>query len=354
MQRDKITERPYLFRSYPHPSPSNESTSSLHCPQINGDDVPIWKVARATIAAPFYFRPLQMQEDRTNAVYIDGGFGANNPSEQVYASIQELSDDAPQSVRTLVSIGTGKPPHSGSRERAVVKLSNSNLRWIPRFIGSAIVQATNSETIHQSVRRQVESNGVQYFRLNVEEGIGSIKLDEFKGKNGCKTLRQINDATGIYLATNEKARNRISALAHLLVNIRWARAYLPNPGVSTSQNQTRQNLTQEVQDAINVATEDVLHSLDTTRCQDRWEIFVHGVVYCCKFKKKCDWTKEKTGNRQELHQHYIIKHGDELRSSEIEGALDGSRKYPIRESAARNKNEEGGAMPSRRTTYTSC
>ena len=290
-----------------------------------------------------------MKEHGTNAVYIDGGFGANNPSEQVYASMQELSDD-PRFVRTLISIGTGTSPHARSRDKAVVKLSNSNLRWISRFIGSAIVQATDSEKIHHRVRRQLVNSDVDYIRLNVEEGIGHIKLDEFKGEDGCETLGQIRDATARYLAT-ESVRKQLSALAHLLVSVRHARAYQSEPGVPASQSQMGPDLTQKVQDTISAATEDVVQTTGILRCQDQWEIFVHGVVYRCKFKK-CVWTRDKTGNRKELRQHYVDKHSEELRSTGLEVALDESRQYPIRDSAARNTKEEGnGVITSPRSTF---
>ncbi len=66
----------------------------------------IWKVARYTSAAPFYFKEFEN--------YIDGGILANNPSEAALTTIQDhyhrRGEKIPISL--LVSVGTGCNPGS--------------------------------------------------------------------------------------------------------------------------------------------------------------------------------------------------------------------------------------------------
>ena len=168
-----------------------------------------------------------MEQDDTNTEFIDGGFGVNCPSELVYRSIEELGDDDPQSVRALVSIGTGKPPQDSRRKEAIVKFSDSNLRWILRLINSALKQTTNAETIHLRVEDQLRKDKVPYFRLNVEEGLSNIKLDAFKGKNGEKTLGEIIDSTKKYLTSNEEVRDKFDKLAKALFGNSFRDRILP-------------------------------------------------------------------------------------------------------------------------------
>ena len=75
-----------------------------HCSYLFLLSVPVWKVARATTAAPVVFAPL-------DDTYIDGGVKANNPSEFAMTEIRKYyrrkKRDMPH-ISLLVSVGTGK------------------------------------------------------------------------------------------------------------------------------------------------------------------------------------------------------------------------------------------------------
>ena len=64
----------------------------------------MWKVARCTSAAPFYFTEF---DD-----YIDGGVLANNPSEEALTAIQDYYRQKGEKlpISLLVSIGSGVNP----------------------------------------------------------------------------------------------------------------------------------------------------------------------------------------------------------------------------------------------------
>jgi uncharacterized protein len=68
---------------------------------------PMWKVARATSAAPTYLKGLEHKE--SGRVFIDGGVWANNPA--MIALVDALSAyDLEFDQIEILSIGTGNPP----------------------------------------------------------------------------------------------------------------------------------------------------------------------------------------------------------------------------------------------------
>lgn len=68
--------------------------------------VPVWKVARATSAAPIFFEPLEGK-------YVDGGVKANNPCMEALKVIKEYDRSRGHPERHFlltVSVGTGVYP----------------------------------------------------------------------------------------------------------------------------------------------------------------------------------------------------------------------------------------------------
>ena len=66
------------------------------------DNHPIHQVGRATSAAPFYFKAVNLDKDDPDLELIDGGFGANNPSEEAYREVGQMCNDSPRAVKILV------------------------------------------------------------------------------------------------------------------------------------------------------------------------------------------------------------------------------------------------------------
>ena len=66
------------------------------------DNYPIHQVGRATSAAPFYFKAVNLDKDDPDLELIDGGFGANNPSEEAYREVGQMCNDNPKAVKVLV------------------------------------------------------------------------------------------------------------------------------------------------------------------------------------------------------------------------------------------------------------
>jgi len=103
---DSVTT--YLFRSYIHPVIHGQ-THALN-PDNVGCDMDIVGVARATSAAPGYFKVFAVGNEHK---FMDGGVKANNPSGFAWneavqmARVQENGITAGRAIACFLSIGTG-------------------------------------------------------------------------------------------------------------------------------------------------------------------------------------------------------------------------------------------------------
>ncbi len=237
----------------------------------------IWEIARAATAAPTFFAPMKLAEGTEVNLYIDGGFGAANPSLEGYKSVREASGREP---RVVVSVGSG-----ASRQREIQKtviFRYTDLVNFPRRLGA------NAEKVHNALMKfELERSLDYYARLNVEEGLGDIKLDEWRGKRGRDTLSLIHEKTNEYLHL-DSVRKSITETARALVETRRARASDPD--------------------------------------LDQWERFCHGVEYVCPLVM-CDDRGNIHRKRRELRRHLEDVHHTD--SSEIETVLDQGKRFPL-------------------------
>ena len=209
-----------------------------------------------------------------------GGFGANNPTEEVFRSVKQLSNNNPRTVKTLVSIGTGKNLEAGRNPSAGYRL------YIFHF-NTAAKLATQSEKTHETMI-DFTRNNTDYYRLNVEHGLGKMKLDSWKGEKGCKTLELIRTKTQDYLNSPDGQR-LIATSARQLVSIRRARS---SPMYS-----------------------------------DRWERFCHGVDYHCRATSDCPDSRDKRyEDRQALRRHVQEFHPSEC--DNLDELLDNCKQFP--------------------------
>ncbi|KAF7853605.1 uncharacterized protein EAF02_011910 [Botrytis sinoallii] len=101
VRENNSANAPYLFRTYEHvKSEFNYSEELNPGPPLH---IPICQVTRATTAAPTYFKPFQLLNDR----FVDGGFGYNNPTSRTFAEVEQVHGKG--AVALTLSIGTGRP-----------------------------------------------------------------------------------------------------------------------------------------------------------------------------------------------------------------------------------------------------
>jgi predicted acylesterase/phospholipase RssA len=151
--------KPTLFRSYR--APINKTF-----------DCTIWEAARATSAAPTFFKSIVIGEPGATQPYIDGGIGLNNPTLQVIDEAQSIFSD--RRVACIVSIGTGQAktieiPKPGPFQQ-VVPLD---------FVNAVISIATECEMTSEAMVQRFQNTQNFYFRFNVEQGLQEVKMAQW-------------------------------------------------------------------------------------------------------------------------------------------------------------------------------
>ncbi|KAI9698251.1 MAG: hypothetical protein M1820_007521 [Bogoriella megaspora] len=256
--RNKAYESSYIFRTYDHPYPSPLSERD----DIKGHKNPgpahtfaMWKVARATSAAPKYFSNIDIG-DRT---FRDGGMGANNPSSLALKEVRQMHSQTPA---LLLSVGTGRPPEEGGRTP-----NPGYIRDWGNVMGILQKLATQSEQTHLDVRDDCNNLSIVYYRQNVGPALKEIKLDEWKPSvGGSKTKERMLSLTKRHLIRPSEHVALVRCAEHL-VRIRRERAR-----------------------------------------GDRWESFAHDYVYVCPEPSCNGQNSHPFFARDDLRRHAIDQH----------------------------------------------
>ncbi|KAG8782384.1 hypothetical protein FRC12_020889 [Ceratobasidium sp. 428] len=160
LMADNLT-RPTRFRTYDVPNGSNSIP-----------DCCIWEAARATSAAPKFFKPALITEDHTEMRYIDGGLRCNNPTNEL---LNESANyfTAGREVACILSIGTGR--------RGKIQLPDVGM--VPKLQLWHIVKllqkiSLDCERTHQELEIRFHRKNT-YFRFNVDHGMENVGLAEW-------------------------------------------------------------------------------------------------------------------------------------------------------------------------------
>ncbi|EPE34619.1 FabD/lysophospholipase-like protein [Glarea lozoyensis ATCC 20868] len=174
----------YLFRSYVHPVISGQYYALN--PDNIGCEADIVDVARATSAAPGYFKVFEVGDHK----FMDGGVQADNPATFAWREVVQMARNndtnttAGKAIACFLSIGTGKSKY---------------------------------EIFGRKVQSRAHEAATPYFRFNVKEGLQDVKLDERTEKNrkvrndntekeekiSMSTLAYLQFVTEAYLASKE-------------------------------------------------------------------------------------------------------------------------------------------------------
>ncbi|CAE7067064.1 unnamed protein product [Rhizoctonia solani] len=151
--RSADATRPILMRSYAVPRDADP------------EKFKIWEAARATSAAPLYFRP--MKAGVYKATYLDGCVSSHcNPS---WLAMQEAKQLWPKrKIGLFMSLGTGSPNK--------VALQAPMRRFILGFIYLAANTVQVHEMAWREFKRKYEVS--PYVRLSVDHEISKIRLDD--------------------------------------------------------------------------------------------------------------------------------------------------------------------------------
>ncbi|CAE6414309.1 unnamed protein product [Rhizoctonia solani] len=163
----------------------------------------IWEAARATSAAPTFFKAIAVNNDQGIPMrFIDAGVGVNNPTGRVLAEAQNIFPE--QQLSCILSIGTGQPKTiSMSQTSAVRNMISPELE-----LAEAVKKiATDCEQMADDMSNRFAPYPGVYFRFSVDQGMQNIGLGAFE------KLSELAAHTSAYLRLheNDTRANRVAA-----------------------------------------------------------------------------------------------------------------------------------------------
>ncbi|CAE6425927.1 unnamed protein product [Rhizoctonia solani] len=200
LSRDNMEARiPVHFRTY-----ASEWNPMPNCK--------IWEAARATSAAPTFFKSITIKDhEGIPYTFVDGGLAVNNPTVRVLLEAKAVFPDRP--VSCILSIGTGQ-----AKTISVAKPSALTNAIVPDMqLTNAVKKiATDCEKVADEMAgRFIKFPGV-YFRFNVDQGMQNIGLGAFE------KLSELAAHTGAYMRLHENDTRANSAASALKSTRPWA------------------------------------------------------------------------------------------------------------------------------------
>lgn len=141
----------------------------------------ICQAALATSAATTFFDSVSIG-DRS---FADGGFGANNPVNEVEREASDIwcpdTGDLKPLVKTFISIGTGNPGIKAFKDDLLGFLSKTMVE---------IATETESTEAEFIARFRGLYDEKRYFRFNVEQGLQDVGMDEYNKKGTIEAVTE--------------------------------------------------------------------------------------------------------------------------------------------------------------------
>ena len=131
-------------------------------------------VVDASTAAPMYFPPVEIKQP-VNAVYIDGGAAAYNPSLIAYTEAKKIWPGENTRFRIL-SIGTGYSMVDGKWDNEKVKEWGA-IQWLINGIQDVYIEGPNDLMMDQT-QKLLRCASPYNQLLRLDTGVGKIRLDD--------------------------------------------------------------------------------------------------------------------------------------------------------------------------------
>jgi predicted acylesterase/phospholipase RssA len=170
----------------------------------------IWEAARATTAAPTFFKRIAIGENgHAKEDFIDGALRCNNPAKEVLDEAGIIfGNDRP--VRCLVSIGAGHPGIIGlSKPDAFQKILPFDLIPVLKKI------ATDCESTARELKKRFENVEKFYFRFNVAHGAEGISLEEWN------KMGELTAHTKAYMTEESKTIDEVVDVLCKQTEVMW-------------------------------------------------------------------------------------------------------------------------------------
>jgi predicted acylesterase/phospholipase RssA len=123
-----------------------------------GINCPIWQAARATLALPDLFPPIEISQADVKQVYIGGAIGSSNPSNELIREFELQWKD--EKIASLISMGAG---HEGVIQAADSLSTNGLGTVLNRMV-------TDCERVALCLEDRFRDQNI-YFRFSVEQGL---------------------------------------------------------------------------------------------------------------------------------------------------------------------------------------
>jgi hypothetical protein len=198
----EIMERPYRLRTYKVPG---------EIPY----DCEIWEAARATTAAPTYFKAISIKwPNGSSNRFVDAGLGFNNPTEEVIEEAETIFG-ASTPLQVLISLGCGVKSAIRYDAPSVVD------KFLPlNAIKTVQTIATNCEKTSQNLERIFKNHK-----------IGLSEVDE-------PTLDRISASTKAYFDVGSAGHTMLEPIVKLLCG--GAKGTVPMHGITLGKIRTFQ------------------------------------------------------------------------------------------------------------------
>ena len=152
-------------------------------------ELKIWEAARATSAAPTFFKRMKIGPPGAQEEFLDGGVGNNNPIRLLMKETPKAFDDQ-RAVACIISIGTGSTNITEFKEPGLFQ------KVVPTKLIDALKEiATDCEKVEKEVAQRFATTPGIYFRFNVEHGLERIPMESYDelGNIKSKTINYLQD-----------------------------------------------------------------------------------------------------------------------------------------------------------------
>ena len=147
------------------------------------------QAARATSAAPTFFKRVMIGPPGLEEPFVDGGLGTNNPVRLVIEESGRLfGSHCP--ISCIVSLGTGRRNVIGFDKPGYFQ------RWVPKDVIDVLKEiTTDTETVEREMRVKFSSASDVYHRFNVDQGLQDVGMEEWDRLDAVKahTIAYLND-----------------------------------------------------------------------------------------------------------------------------------------------------------------
>ena len=210
----------HLLRTYNHQYDPETAPPWVTSYNTGPSDMLTWQVERATTAAPFHFKPLEIKDNNGILIFKDGGIRESNPSYCAYSEAASLwGDDTEPAL--LLSIGADKSSSSSDNTSfaGVIPFGLSSLTKYAKksaVFKDTLIKYWEGEDRHKMMRTIAKGEHRWYKRVEVPYGLEKIPDDQWergmfspgnendpRSHPGGKTLSRIRFATNAYLKRQE-------------------------------------------------------------------------------------------------------------------------------------------------------